>query len=44
VPASSMQKAIEALKMLDLVEYDKEWHLVDPVMAAWIKDTRSNTI
>ena len=44
VPASSMQKAIEALKMLDLVEYDKEWHLVDPVMAAWIKDTRSTTI
>jgi len=44
VPASSMQKAIEALKMLDLVAYDKEWHLVDPVMAAWIKDTRSTTI
>ena len=44
VPASSMQKAIEALKRLDLVEYDKEWHLVDPVMAAWIKDTRSTTI
>lgn len=44
VPASSMQKAIEALKMLDLVESDKEWRLVDPVMAAWIKDTRSSTI
>lgn len=44
VPASSMQKAIEALKLLDLVEYDKEWHLVDPVMAAWIKDTRSSII
>jgi hypothetical protein len=44
VPASSMQKAIEALKMLDLVEYDKEWHLVDPVMMAWIRDARSTTI
>lgn len=44
VPASSMQKAIEALKLLDLVQYDKEWHLVDPVMAAWLKDTRSSTI
>lgn len=44
VPASSMQKAIEALKLLDLVEYGKEWHLVDPVMAAWLKDTRSSTI
>lgn len=44
VPASSMQKAIEALKLLDLVQYDKEWHLVDPVMTAWLKDTRSSTI
>jgi hypothetical protein len=44
MPASSMQKAIEALKILDLVEYGKEWHLTDPVMAAWIKETRSATI
>lgn len=44
MPASSMQKALAALKMLDLVEYKEQWHLVDPVMAAWIKDTRSATI
>jgi hypothetical protein len=44
LPASSMQKAISALKMLDLVEYDKEWHLVDPVMKAWIGDTRLTTV
>jgi hypothetical protein len=39
-----MQKAISALKLLDLVEFDKEWHLVDPVMKAWIGDTRLATI
>ena len=44
VPASSMQKALEALKMLDLVEYERDWHRVDPVMAAWINSTRSTII
>ena len=44
VPASSMRKALEALKMLDLVEYERDWHLVDPVMAAWINNTRSTII
>lgn len=44
VPASSMRKALEALKMLDLVEYEREWHLVDPVIAAWINSTRSTII
>ena len=44
VPASSMQKALDALKMLDLVEFEQDWHLVDPVMAAWIDNTRSTVI
>lgn len=44
LPASSVQRAMEALKVLDLIEYGKDWHLVDPVMAAWIKDTRAYTI
>jgi hypothetical protein len=39
-----MRKALEALKMLDLVEYERDWHLVDPVMAAWINSTRSTII
>lgn len=35
---------MEALKILDLIEYGEEWHLVDPVMAAWITDVRAYTI
>lgn len=44
LPASSVANAMEALKILDLIEYGEEWHLVDPVMAAWITDVRAYTI
>jgi hypothetical protein len=42
--APSMRKGLETLKVLDLVEYEQNWHLVDPVMAAWIRDTGTYTI
>jgi len=42
--ASGVENAMEALKVLELIEYGKEWHLVDPVMAAWIRDVRAYTI
>lgn len=42
--APSMRKGLETLKVLDLVEYEQNWHPVDPVMAAWIRDTGTHTI
>jgi hypothetical protein len=30
--------------MLDLVEYQQDWHFVDPIMVAWIDGTWSTVI
>ncbi|RIE05707.1 AAA family ATPase [Candidatus Cryosericum terrychapinii] len=43
--ASGMAKAMKTLEVLDLIEREqKEWRLVDPVMAVWIRDAGTDTI